>query len=108
MDYRCPICGQEVRKRKLNQAIVTRMEIECPSCKGKVRLNVHPAETAIVLFNFAALVLLGALAYWFQSQGLVLLALVGAGLGSAALPVLERTYLRTWPRYGLIAKSPQP
>jgi DNA-directed RNA polymerase subunit RPC12/RpoP len=105
MDYRCPICGEEIKRHKSVQPIVMRMEIDCPKCKGRVRLNVHHAEETIVVLNFGVFVILIALAYWFQSQALALVAIAGAGVGALALPVLERTYLRTWRRYVPKAKN---
>ncbi len=110
MDYRCPICGKEIVKRKPIHSIVTQMEIDCPHCKGRVQLNVHRAEVAIVLLAFSAIAVLAALAYGFGSQGqnVVLGALAVAGLGVAALPVLERTWLRNWPRYIPVARIPRP
>ncbi|MEK6243763.1 MAG: hypothetical protein AABM33_04600 [Pseudomonadota bacterium] len=95
-------------KRKLIQAVVARMEIDCSHCKSTIRLNVHRAETIIVLLNFGTIIVLAAFAYWFQSQGLVLSALGAAMVGALALPVLEQTYLRTWPRYASIVQSPDP
>lgn len=84
------------------------MEIDCSHCKSTIRLNVHRAETIIVLLNFGTIIVLAAFAYWFQSQGLVLSALGAAMVGALALPVLEQTYLRTWPRYASIVQSPDP
>ena len=84
------------------------MEIDCSHCKGTIRLNVHRAEEIVVLLDFAAIIVLAAFAYWFQSRGLVLAALGAAMVGALALPLLERTYLRTWPRYATIVRSPDP
>lgn len=103
MDYRCPACRADLGKRhKLRQAIVARLETDCPYCKRTIRLNVHRAETIIVLLNFGTIVVLCALAYWFQSQVLALLVAGAVMLGTLALPLLERTYLRAWPRYAAI------
>jgi hypothetical protein len=99
MDYRCPVCGADLGRRKLTQAVVTQMETECFGCKSAISLNVHWLEEIVVLFSFGAIVVLAAFAYWFQSQGLVITALGAAMLGALALPLLEKTYLRTWPRY---------
>lgn len=85
-----------------------KLEIECRHCKCVVRHNIHRAETIIVLLDFAAIIVLAAFAYWFQSRDLVLVAVGAAMAGAAALPVLERTYLRTWPRYVAIAQRPEP
>jgi hypothetical protein len=99
MDYRCPVCRMNLGKRRLGQAIFARMEVDCPHCKSTLRLNLHRTEVILVLLNFGSIVVLAAFAYLFQSQGLVLTALGAAALGALALPLLEQTYLRTWPRY---------
>ena len=99
MDYRCPVCGGDLGKRRLGQNIVAKMAIECKHCNSVVFLNVHPAEKIIVMFNFAVIVLLAAFAWWFQSRNLVLVAVAAAMAGASAMPLLERTYLRRWPRY---------
>ncbi len=108
MDYRCPACRANLGKQKFSHAVMGGLEIECTHCKSIVRVNVHPAETVIIMFNFAAILVLAVFAYWFQSRGLVLVA-VGAGLvGASALPLLERTWLRNWPRYAPMARDPAP
>jgi len=99
MDHRCPDCRAILGKRKLSQAIVARMEMDCPHCKRRIRLNIHRAEAGVVLAVFGATILLAAIAYSIRSQGMMLAAFGAAMAGALALPVLERTYLRTWPRY---------
>lgn len=84
------------------------METECSHCKSRIQLNVHRAEEIVVLLSFGTVVALAAFAYRFQSQSLVLAALGAAMLGALALPVLEKTYLRTWPRYAPSAQRPNP
>lgn len=108
MDYRCPLCRADLGQRKLSQAIVARMEMDCTHCKGRIQLNVHRLEMAIVTFNFGVIVVVGALAYWFQSQDLMLITLGAAMAGVLALPLLERTCLRAWPRYSTTVKNPGP
>ena len=81
------------------------MEIDCSHCKSTIRLNVHWAEEIIVLLSFGTIIVLAAFAYWFESQGLVLSAFGAAMAGALALPLLEKTYLRTWPRY--VSSVPQ-
>jgi len=107
MDYRCPVCGANLGKRRLTQAVVARMEIDCSQCKSTIRLNVHPSEAILVVLDFAAIIVLGALAYWFQSQPLALAAFGAVMLGALALPLLEHTYLRTWPRYVSSVQGPK-
>jgi hypothetical protein len=108
MDHRCPVCRKAIIKRGLSHTVMVKLEIECPHCKSVVAYNIHRVENMVVLLNFAAIVLLAAFAYWFQSRSLVLVAVGVALVGAAALPVLERTYLRTWPRYAAIENNPQP
>lgn len=108
MDYRCPVCRNNVVPRRLTQTVMVKLEVQCPSCKSVIRHNVHRVETAIVLLNFAVIVVLAVFAYWFQSRNLVIVAVGAAMTGAAALPLLEHTYLRTWPRYLPPAQSPEP
>lgn len=99
MDHRCPVCRANLEARKLGQAIVARMEMDCPQCRARIRLNVHGIETVIVLLNFSSLMALAAFGYFYPHQGLALTALGAAAAGMLALPVLENTCLREWPRY---------
>ncbi|MSQ49433.1 MAG: hypothetical protein EXR30_03485 [Betaproteobacteria bacterium] len=92
----------------MSQAVITRMELDCSYCKSPIRLNVHQTEEVVVLLSFGTVVALAVFAYWFQSQGLVITALGAAMAGALALPLLERTYLRSWPRYASRVQSPQP
>ncbi len=78
---------------------MAQMETTCSGCKSHIRLNVHWVEEIVVLLSFGTIVVLAAFAYGFQRQGLVIAALGAAMLGALALPLLENTYLRTWPRY---------
>jgi len=104
MDHRCPLCAGSLAKRKLSQSIVARMEIDCSHCKRGIRLNLHPAEVVVMLLSFGTFVVLAALAYALQSEGLALIAFGAAMGGALALPLLERTYLRSWPRYARMAE----
>ena len=103
MDNRCPDCRADLGKRKLVQAIVARMEIDCSHCKRPIRLNVHRAEVIVVLLSFGTFIVLVAFAYSLQSQELMLAALGAAMVGAAASPLLEQNYLRNWPRYASTA-----
>jgi hypothetical protein len=105
MDYRCPACTADLGKRKLTQAIVARMETDCSHCGRTIRLNIHRAEVVIVLLNFGTIVVLGASAWWFQSDRLALALFGAVMLGALALPLLERTYLRKWPRYASLQRT---
>jgi len=103
MNHRCPHCGKDLAARKLSQAIVARMEIDCPYCKRLLRTNVHPAEAAILLGSFSGFALLAGVAYWLKRDALFIAAFASALAGAAALPLLERTWLRSWPRYVPVA-----
>lgn len=108
MDYRCPICGTNLGRRRLSEAIVARMAVECSHCKNVIRLNIHPAETVIVLLIFGTIVVLAAFGYWFQSRGLMLFVFGAAMVGALALPLLEKICLRSWPRYASSVQGPKP
>lgn len=108
MDYRCPVCRMKIAKRRLSQTVMVKLEVQCPHCNSVVRHNVHRAESIIVMLNFAAIVVLAAFAYWFQSRELVIVAVGAALVGASALPLLEHTYLRNWPRYAPLAAGPEP
>ncbi len=101
MDYRCPACAANLAKRKITQAIVIRMERDCPHCNSILRLNVHRAEEIAVLASVGTVVALAAAAYWLQSQVLALAAFGAAMVAALVLPLLEQTYLRNWPRFKL-------
>lgn len=103
MDYRCPDCKKDLKTRKLSQAVVARMETECSFCKNIIRLNVHRAEAIVVLLSFGTILAMAAIAYWFESRVAILLALGAAMAGALAIPVLEKTTLRAWPRYASTA-----
>ena len=103
---RCPVCGANLATRKFTQAVVVRMERACPHCNSTIRLNVHRAEEIVVLLGFGTVAVLAAFAYWFQSQGLVIAAFGAAMACALALPLLELTYLRTWPRFAPTVRSP--
>ena len=99
MDYRCPVCAKDLGKRRLSQSIVARMSIECKHCNSVIFLNLHRIESIVVMLNFLVIIALALFAYWLHNGNLVLVALFAAMAGAAALPLLERTWLRDWPRY---------
>jgi len=99
MDYRCPLCGADLARSKPARSLIARMNVDCPRCLGRLQMNVHRAETLLVLASVAGCVALAALAYARQSQGLLLAAL-GLGMaGAAVIYGIERTWLRDWPRF---------
>lgn len=57
------------------------------------------------MLSFAALVVLAVLAYWLRSQNLVLLVFAAAMIGALASPLIERVFLRSWPRYAPLGGS---
>lgn len=107
MDYRCPVCAANLGKRKITQAVIVRMESACSHCKSAIRLNVHWVEEIVVLLSFGTVAALAGFAFWLQSQNLVISALGAAMLGALALPLVEQTYLRHWPRYAPIVQQPK-
>lgn len=108
MDYRCPLCREDLGRSKISRAVVARLEIDCAHCGKKVRVNVHPSEMAVVLVNFGTIVVLAVLAYGYESRDLVIVAFLAAMAGALALPLLERIGLRTWPRYAAIVRDRAP
>jgi DNA-directed RNA polymerase subunit RPC12/RpoP len=99
MDYRCPHCGRDLVTSKPARSLIARMNVDCPHCLGQLEVNVHRAETLMVLGTVAGCVALAALAYARQSQGLLLTALALGAAGAAAVYIAERLWLRSWPRY---------
>jgi len=106
MDYRCPNCSKDLATRKLLQSVIARWEIDCRFCGGRIRLNLHPLELKVVTLSFALFVALAVLAWRLESNLLTLLALCAGAGGAVALPILERTRLRTWARYASLARRP--
>lgn len=99
MDYRCPLCAKELGGRKMAHAIVARMDFDCRHCGARIRLNLHPLEMAVVLAGVAAFVAAAALAFRLQSQALLLAVIAITLTGAVAMFLLERSWLRDWPRY---------
>ncbi len=99
MNYRCPFCEKDLKSRKLMHAVVARAETDCLHCKSRLRYNVHRAESAVVMFNFVAIAVFVTSAYWLQSKTLAIIAFGAAMLGALMLPMLERTWLKDWPRF---------
>ena len=105
MDHRCPECGASLARRKLVHAVLARMEIDCEHCKRRIGLNIHKLESAVVMVNFTVVLVLGALAYWYRTQELMLWTLGAALFAGVAVPLLERTVLRDWPRYARLGQA---
>lgn len=103
MNYRCPYCEKDLKTRKLSHAVVARAETDCVHCKSRLCYNVHRLEFTIVMFNFAAVAVFIAAAYWLHSKTLAIIAFGAAMLGALTLPVLERTWLKDWPRFAKAA-----
>jgi len=103
MDYGCPICGKDVGGRRRLGPVVVRMEMDCPHCRGRIQLNVHPLEMRIVLGGFAAFAVLAALGYVLHNNAVIFLALIAGMAGPVALPAVERVWLRHWARYAPVA-----
>lgn len=99
MDYRCPACGAELGRRKYGQAVIARMDIDCSHCNQTIQLHVHPVEAAVSYGALGIALALAGVAYWLQSQTLLVLAIGAAMLPALVLPLVERVMLRDWPRY---------
>lgn len=82
------------------------MQIECSHCNSRIEHNFHRAEVMLVVSGFAVFAALAAFAYRLQSQELMLYAFGAAMASALALPLLERTYLRNWPRYVASVRNP--
>ena len=96
MEHRCPACGADLSRRSLS--VIPRMALDCPSCRARIEVNVHPVESALMLAGFAAFVAFGALFYVFKQDGFLVAAF--AALSPAGLlPLLERRWFKGWPRY---------
>ena len=99
MDYRCPLCSENLGTRKLANSVVTKMEVDCPKCKGRLKLNVHSVESAAIILYFVGFVGLVALGYLLDRRGLLVSGIVVGLAGWIGMHALERTYLKTWRRY---------
>ena len=97
MDLRCPACGVDLAKLR-SRSVMPRMELDCPSCRARIEVNVHPVESALMMASFGAFVALGALFYLFKREAFLVAAL--AALAPAALlPLFERRWFKGWRRY---------
>ncbi|MGH8687755.1 MAG: hypothetical protein ACREU5_08490 [Burkholderiales bacterium] len=99
MDYRCPQCGRDLGRKKLSHSIVARMDHDCPYCRAALSLNLHRSETLAVIAATAVAVPLALLSLALHSGALLVSALGVAMAGALAFYILERTWLRAWPRY---------
>ncbi|HEX5092012.1 MAG TPA: hypothetical protein VFV84_04900 [Burkholderiales bacterium] len=106
MDNCCPACRRDLGRRKLAYSIVARMDVDCPHCDAGLTVHVHPAERALVLGGAGVALVLAVWSYFSQSQVLLLAAFAAAMAAAAALSVLERLWLRAWPRY--VPRRPRP
>jgi DNA-directed RNA polymerase subunit RPC12/RpoP len=108
LDYRCPNCGKDLAKRKLALSIIAKMEIDCPGCMQRLSMNIHQVESAATLLfslGFVGMLLVGILRERHEVIGI---GIVIGLLGGVASFLVERVYLREWPRYLLKdAASPQ-
>lgn len=104
MDYRCPQCGADLGKPA--RSLIARMNVDCARCLARLEMNVHAAETVLLLASAGGAVAIAALAYARQSQGLLLAALALGMAGAGALYAIERTWLRRWPRFRARAAPP--
>ena len=105
MDYRCPSCGENLGTRKRANAVLTKMEVDCPKCSRRLQLNIHSIESAAMILYCVGFVGLVALGYLLDRRGLLVTGILVGLAGWVGMHALERTCLRTWPRY--TAKPPQ-
>ena len=45
------------------------MELDCPSCRARIQVNVHQVESELMMASFAAFVAFGALFYVVKQEG---------------------------------------
>lgn len=96
MEHRCPACGADLFRSA--RSVMPRMAFDCPACRARIEVNVHPVESALMIASFVTFVAFGVLFYVFKQDGFLVAAL--AALAPAALlPLLERRWFRGWPRY---------
>jgi len=106
MDYRCPQCGADLRRKKLSHSVVARMDLDCPHCRARLRMNLHRSETTTVIAAAGVAMPLAILALSLHSGALLFAALGVAVAGAAAVNWVERAWLRAWPRY--VTRPPAP
>jgi hypothetical protein len=106
MDHRCPYCGADLAGRRLSQPIIARAEVDCTKCKRQLKVNLHPAEEALTFATLGGFLLFVLLGYWTKHQGFYAAAFAFALLGAGALPLAERLWLASWPRY--VKPLPKP
>jgi len=99
MRRECPSCREDLsRHRRIARSVIPRLELDCPACRARIEVNVHPVESALMVASFLAFVAFGVLYYATGRDGFVVAAL--ASLAPAALlPALERFWYADWPRY---------
>lgn len=99
MEHRCPACESDLsRHRKLARSVIPRLEFDCPACRARIEVNVHPVESALMIASFLAFVAFGVLYYATGREGFIVGALLSLS-PAALLPFLERYWFRAWPRY---------
>jgi hypothetical protein len=97
MELRCPHCNADLTRRVAG-TVMPRLSFDCPSCRARVEMNVHPVESTVMIASFAGFVAFAALYYFIKDDGFLVGAL--ACLAPAALlPLFERHWFRGWPRY---------
>src|SRR5512134_533889 len=106
MDNRCPLCGKDLGRKKLAYAVIARMDMECPHCKGGLSMNLHRGETAVVILGTGSALLLLILSLYARSQALLLAAMAVGAAAAGAEFALERFWLRRWRRYAARRAAP--
>ena len=80
------------------------MELDCPFCRERIEMNVHPLESALMIACFAAFVGFAVLFYALKNDAFLVAALASLA-PSALLPVLERRFFKGWTRYRMPTRS---
>ena len=100
------MCRRDLGRGKLAHSAIARMDVDCPHCAGRLSVNVHRGEQAIVLLGVGTALTLVGLSYPEQNHALLLAALAAGLAAAVAMFALERIWLRAWPRY--VARPPRP
>jgi hypothetical protein len=79
--------------------VIAKMEIDCPDCKRRLTMNIHPVEstvTTLVSLGFVGALLAGIS---LENPTLVGMGIMIGLVGGAASLLIERVVLRDWQRY---------
>lgn len=77
-----------------------RMELDCPYCRARIAVNVHPLESSVMIACFAGFIGFAVLFYALADDRFLVAALACLA-PSALLPLFERRFFNRWPRFRL-------